>query len=54
MLIIGCDVEPESKIICKLAAGEKCPDYCCDVENQCYERKGNYNYLHKGALCSVV
>merc|ERR1712156_951791 len=36
----GCDVEPESKIICKLAAGEKCPDYCCDVENQCYERKG--------------
>merc|ERR1712012_1240989 len=36
----GCDVKLESRVICKLTDGNKCPDYCCNVENQCYERNG--------------
>jgi hypothetical protein len=37
----SCDIDLDSRISCELTAENTCPTYCCQAEDNCYERKGN-------------
>ena len=43
IFILGssCNVDLDSRISCELTAENTCPTYCCQDEDDCYERKGN-------------
>ena len=40
ILAIGCDVDSDSRISCKMTEQQTCPVYCCNDGDDCYERQG--------------